>query len=109
VETHPEVSLARALVRALRRTGLPAEGVALAERVPVREGEGALAAFCAWLVHLEGALALGDAGDVAGAEARMAEARTGIRRVHEGAARHHAELLSESGEGLERAIDRVWY
>src|SRR6185312_7470613 len=39
VETHPEVSIARSLCRALRRTGHPAEALALAGRVPVREAD----------------------------------------------------------------------
>jgi hypothetical protein len=109
VVTHPEVSIARALCRALRRTGRPREAAALVDRVPVREEDGALAAFCAWLARLEGALALYDAGDADDAEARLSEARAGLARAHEGAAKHHADLLQTSGEGLERAIDRVWY
>src|SRR5262249_12891090 len=60
VDTHPEVSVARALCRALRRTGQSQEAAALAGRVPVRDTDGALAAFSALLVHLEASLALAD-------------------------------------------------
>ncbi len=109
VQTHPEVSVARALCRALRRTGNPAAAVALADRVPTAPIEGELATFFALLVSLEGALALRDLGDPGAAEARLAAARAGLAQAHEGAARHHADLLEGDGGALECAIDRVWY
>ncbi|APR79608.1 Hypothetical protein A7982_04955 [Minicystis rosea] len=110
IDTHPEVSLARALCRALRRTGQPGPALALADRVPASDHTGpGLAGWHAQLVRLEGALALADAGDRDAAAARIVAARTGLGRAHAAATRHHADLLDTEDEALEAAIDRVWY
>ena len=110
IETHPEVSVVRALCRALRRTGSARAAAALAERVPQEWRAGAgLAGWCALLVGLEAALALEELGEQGAARVRREAAREGLWRAHPAATRHHAELLEAEGERLERALDRVWY
>lgn len=110
VEGHPEVSVARALTRALRRTGSAREAVSLAARVRAPEApSAALSAWCAALAALEGSLAIEALGDHASARHRREQAREALRRAHPAATRHHGELMWAEGEALSAAIDRVYY
>ena len=107
IDGHPEVSVARALCRALRRESDPRAAVLLADRV-TKHAAG-LAGFCAALVDLEASLALDDAGDGDASRARRIAARAALSGAHEGASRHHAALLVSEGRALEAAISVAYY
>ncbi|MFI5296776.1 MAG: hypothetical protein ACHREM_01650 [Polyangiales bacterium] len=106
--THPEVSTARALVRALRRLGDVTAAIALADRVILRDNTSDdLVAWLASLVHLEASLARRDAAEVC--HANLRELRARLRRCHAAASNAYHELFETSGRALETALDRVWY
>lgn len=108
IATHPETSLARALVRAYRQLGRPADAIALGARVAAAPSEGAdLVAWLARLVDLEVALAEGDLGR--NPSARLASARAALARLHEAASTHHALLLTAPPAALAPHLDRVFY
>lgn len=107
IEAEPEVGLARALSRALRREGDPRAAIAIASRVD--KPRAGIAGFCAALADLEASLAEDDLGDHEAAEARRIDARERLVRSHEGASRYHRDLFDTRGAALEAAMDRVYY
>jgi hypothetical protein len=104
---HPFVSIARALVRALRRSGRGEEAVRLAERV--RRGEPGLVAWLGWTVTVEGALALRALGRLGDAERELALAREGLRVAHPYASRHHEALLVGDWDDVDAELERIFY
>ena len=107
---HPEVSLARAASRALRRTSRHREAAALANRI--RRATGHPDRLVEWLGevgHLEEVLALQELGRQSEADELLASVRSSLPVAHSGATSHHAGLLTAAGVELERAIDFVWY
>lgn len=110
ISTHPEVSTARALCRALRREGEPARAFALAQRVVAPPGDGVdLVAWLALLARLEGALAQFDLHDDAWRDV-LSSTRSFMTARHPAATRFHHDLIgAETPDLLEAAIDRVWY
>lgn len=106
VTTHPEVSLVRALVRALGHSGRQQEALEWAERVRP-PADGGLVAFLAHLVHLEASRFERDVDPISSAD-RAHRARLGLRRSHAGAARFHPALF-RTDDALGHALDSVWY
>ncbi|HEU4407051.1 MAG TPA: hypothetical protein VFS43_17415 [Polyangiaceae bacterium] len=106
----PEASALRALARALRRTGRPADAARLGEAaLAAAEGLDDLYGWVARLSGLEAALALAELGDEAGAASTLRRVRAALPALHPAATRHHAPLLDASGARLEVELDRVWY
>jgi hypothetical protein len=106
----PEVSAARALARALRRTARAGEAIALGEgALAAAEGLDDLYGWVARLVAFEIALAHADRGDEAGAVATLARAREALPALHPAATKHHGALLEATGVRLEIELDRAWY
>jgi hypothetical protein len=104
---HPCVSVARALMRALRRSGRGEESVALAGRM-TRTAHG-LVAWLGWTVAVEGALALRALGRLGDAERELALAREGLRVAHPNACRHHETLLVGGWEAVDAELERIFY
>ncbi len=101
--TAPELSALRALVRALRRSGLREEAIAFGTRAVERAGDAReLFGWMAALLQLEVGLADGDAETTKAAQERL-------HRTHPEATRFHARLLSSEGNEREAELDRVWY
>lgn len=105
--SHPEVSLVRALVRALGELGRADDALALAACVvPERDS---LRGFLAHLVDIEAGMVAVAAGRRDEGAARIASAQVAIRAAHGAAVAHHEDLLADDPRVLRRAIDRVWY
>ena len=107
ITNHPEMTMVRALVRALRRTSSAAKALALGARVSAPTGSG-LVAWLAALVELEVALAERALGH-AGYAARIARVRAALPALHDGATAYHAALLTCTESELEGELDRVFY
>jgi len=99
ITTHPESSIARALVRALRVNGDATGALRVAARAPLDGG--GLEAWLRVLVHVEADLMR--RGD---APATAAEA---LRRAHARATAHHARLCDPDPRVREQELDRVFY
>jgi tetratricopeptide (TPR) repeat protein len=104
---HPFVSVARALVRALRRSGRGEEAVRLAERV--RRGAPGLVAWLGWTVTVEAALSWRALGRLEEAEMRLVEAREGLKVESPYASRHHEALLVGSWDDVDAELERIFY
>lgn len=96
ISDHPEVSTARALVRALRHTGQTELATALAARVDAKPG---LVGWLAGLVQLEA---------LRGTDA-VVRAKATLQARHAAATAYYPALLESEGPRLEQAIDAVWY
>jgi hypothetical protein len=116
VSTHPETTLARALVRAYRRTGALEGGLALGRRIRPSSvtaasiGARAAANLVSWIARLgelEVALVERDLGS--DPSARIAGGRAELPALHPQATRHYAALLTCSIEALAEELDRVYY
>ena len=108
VETHPEVTTVRALVRAYRKTFALGRAVEAAERV--RSFDTAQPNLISWLAELpsfEVALCYRAQGDNERAEAILRDARARLPKLHPEATAHHHGLVDD--DDVEAAIDRVWY
>lgn len=99
----------RALCRALRATGRPADAVVLAARVPLDPTPSDLVAWLRQLPHLEAALALLDLGQPDEAEARIRDARRNLDLCHPQATKAHPSLASGPLDALATGLDLVWY
>lgn len=119
VATHPEVSLVRAFVRALRRAGehdrAAALGASFQMGIPQRDD---LVYWLAVLAQVEGALALNESGRKREAQALLALAAVNLKTSHPWAARFYGSLLSEvenshleeeSVKRIEIGVDLVYY
>ena len=109
IATNPEVSTARALCRALWRTGEPVAAAALVARVS--QDASAPRGLLRWVqlvTHVERAIALHHAADPS-AERILEDVRTQLRLVHPHATRHHRQLLTATWDTLPAAVDQVWY
>jgi len=117
--THPEVSLVRALVRALRRSGDLDRALALASSlqigIPAKDD---LVYWLAALIQVEGALALNDSGQKREAQAVLASAVDKLKISHALATQFYSLLLAEvenatlgdeSVKKIEIGLDRVYY
>lgn len=117
--THPEVSLVRAVVRALRRAGELDRAVGLGSVLSIGIPEkDDLVYWLAVLVEVEGALALNDSGRKREARDALSSAAEKLRTCHPGATRFYGSLLSavgnstleaESVKRIEIELDRVYY
>jgi tetratricopeptide (TPR) repeat protein len=106
ITQHPEVSVARAIARALRRVGSPRDAVQLAERVIGTQG---LIRWLALLAQGEKALALRELGDEAGASSALEKFRHELVLAAERPSNYHRTLFSCDWSGLEAALDESWY
>jgi hypothetical protein len=117
IVSHPEVSTARALIRALRRTGSPDRALPLSARVTAPEDQ-PLVAWLAELANIEEGLTRWSMGDHAFAEIGVAEVIRRLERLEPNAARFHAPLITALGRrpldagaiaAIEEELDWVYY
>lgn len=116
IVAHPEVSIARALIRALRRIGELDEALRLAQRVSPPATD-ALVAWLGCTAHVEAALVRWQLGQRTEALAELAELAGRMDALHPRASRFHSQLLDEmrclgarlDESKLERCLDPLYY
>ena len=106
ISEHPEDGIARALGRALRKTGEGQAARLLLARVNTDYPE--LRGFVTALARLEMVLAMTDNRDTAAAHERVLTVSL-LREKQPKAAAFHKGLASRDWAAIEAALDRVWY
>lgn len=116
VVDYPQVSTARALIRALRREGSPRRAETLAKRV--HSNGDTLITWLAELAVVEGALAVFDRGERDAAEVRLSASAGVLETSHSDIARSRKDLLravmsrpldAATVATIERELDSVYY